>query len=120
MTFDLSGKYLYVVNYTSNTMDTFAIGSNGFTLASSGQPARLASTQTGTGPTCVSVIGSPSTANPKHGIYMYVSNALTNNVTAEQLNPADGTLEQIKGNPFGGSTLPSCLVTVPALPLRNP
>jgi 6-phosphogluconolactonase len=121
MTFDLSkpGKYLYVVNYTSNTMDTFALGSNGFTLSSSGQPVRSASIQTGTGPTCVSMIGAPSTANPSHGIYMYVSNALTNNVTAEQVNPTDGTLVQIKGSPFGGSTLPSCIVTVPAFPVRG-
>ena len=50
---------------------------------------------------------------------MYISNALTNNITAQQLNPTDGSLVQIKGNPFGGSTLPSCLVTVPALPLRG-
>jgi hypothetical protein len=65
------------------------------------------------------MIGAPSTANPSHGIYMYISNALTNNITAEQVNPTDGSVVQIKGNPFGGSTLPSCIVTVPALPLRG-
>ena len=115
MTLDLSGKYLYVVNYNSNTIDGFTVGSTGVPVRSS----VAASNGTGTGPTCVSVIGAPSTANPRHGIYMYISNALTNNVTAEQLNPTDGSLEQIKGQPFGGSTLPSCIVTVPAFPLRG-
>lgn len=115
MTFDLSGKYLYVVNYISNTVNGFNIGSTGVPVRSSVS----SSTQTGTGPTCVSVVGAPSSANPTHGIYMYIANALTNNVTAEQLNPADGSLVQIKGSPFGGSTLPSCLVTVPALPIRG-
>ena len=77
-----------------------------------------ASVQTGTAPTCVSISGVPSNANPSHAIYLYTSNALSNNLTGEQLNPKDGSLEQIQGTPFGGSTLPTCLVTVPALPLR--
>ena len=114
MAFDLSGKYLYVVNYTANTID-------GFTLGSSGQPVRstvAASVQTGTGPTCVTVTGAPSNANPSHGIYLYTSNALSNNITGEQLNPQDGSLDQIQGTPFSGSGLPSCAVTVPAFPLR--
>jgi 6-phosphogluconolactonase (cycloisomerase 2 family) len=119
MSFDLSGKYLYVANYTANTIDSFAIGTNGFALGTSGQPTRLASVQTGTGPTCVTVSGAPSNANPIHAIYLYASNALSNNVTAEQLNPQDGSLDQIQGEPFGGSALPSCAVTVPAFPLRN-
>ena len=115
MTLDLSGKYLYVVNYLSNTVDGFTFGSNGVPVRSS----VAASTGTGTGPTCISVIGSPSSANPRHGVYMYIANALTSNITAEQLNPADGSLAQIKGGPFSGSALPSCLVSVPALPLRG-
>ena len=115
MTFDLGGKYLYVVNYASNSVDGFTLGSTGLPVRSS-----VAGTNgTGSGPTCISVVGAPSNANPAHGIYMYISNALTNNVTAEQLNPSTGALEQIKGNPFGGSTLPSCIVTVPAFPLRG-
>jgi len=114
MTFDPSGKYLYVVNYTANTID-------GFTLGANGQPIRstvAASNATGVGPTCATTIGAPSNANPSHAIYLYTSNALSNNVTAEQLNPQNGALEQVQGQPFVGSTLPSCAVTVPALPLR--
>jgi len=120
MAFDLSGKYLYVVDYTANTIDTFAIGTNGFTLGSGGQPVRLASVQAGTGPTCATVSGAPSNANPSHAEYLYTSNALSSNVTGEQLNAQDGSLVQIPGEPFSGSALPTCAVTVPAFPLRNP
>jgi len=115
MAFDLSGKYLYVVAYTANTID-------GYTLGASGQPVRssvAASVQAGTGPTCVTISGAPSNANPSHAIYLYTSNALSSNITGEQLNPQDGSLDQILGTPFGGSALPTCAVTVPAFPLRN-
>jgi 6-phosphogluconolactonase (cycloisomerase 2 family) len=113
MSFDLSGKFLYVAAYSANTID-------GYTLGTSGQPVRssvAASVQAGTGPTCVSVSGSPSNAEPSHAIYLYTSNALSSNVTGEQLNPQDGSLDQIQGMPFGGSALPTCVVTVPAFPL---
>jgi 6-phosphogluconolactonase (cycloisomerase 2 family) len=109
MAFDPTGKYLYVVNYTANTI-------NGFTL-SNGIPSRSTvsgSVQAGTGPTCVTTVGSPSTANPSHATYLYTSNALSNNVTGEQLLETTGQLEQIQGSPFSGSALPSCVVTAPA------
>jgi 6-phosphogluconolactonase len=115
MAFDLSGKYLYVVSYFANAVDGFVVGANG-------QPVRSsvsASVQTGTGPTCVTVSGAPSDANPSHGIYLYTSNGLNSSVTGEQLNPADGSLDQIPGTPFSGSPLPTCLVSVPAFPLRG-
>ena len=87
-----------------------------------GQPARSAlagTVQTGTGPTCVTVSGAPSNANPIHAVYLYTSNALSDNLTGEQLNEQDGSLDQILGTPFMGSALPTCAVTVPAFPLRN-
>ena len=114
MTFDLTGKYLYVVANSANAID-------GYTLAANGQPVRSTvsgSVQTGTGPTCVTILGAPSNANPSHAVYLYTSNSLSNNVSAEQLNPANGSLEQIQGTPFSGSALPTCVATAPALPLR--
>jgi 6-phosphogluconolactonase len=114
MAFDPSGKYLYVVAYSANTID-------GYTLGSSGQPVRstvAASGAAGTGPTCVTTIGAPSNANPNHAIYLYASNQLSSNITAEQLNPQNGALEEVRGTPFSGSSLPTCAVTVPAFPLR--
>jgi 6-phosphogluconolactonase (cycloisomerase 2 family) len=114
MTFDLSGKYLYVTAYTANTLD-------GYTLNASGLPVRSSVTptmQTGTGPTCAAVIGAPTNSGPSHGEYLYTSNQLGGNVTGVQLNQQDGSLDQIPGTPFSGSALPTCLVTVPAFPLR--
>jgi 6-phosphogluconolactonase (cycloisomerase 2 family) len=114
MAFDLSHKYLYVTAYTANTLDGFTVGANGVPVRST----VAGSVQTGTGPTCVTVSGAPSNANPSHAEYVYTSNQLSNNLTGEQLNQTDGSLGQILGGPFGGSALPTCAVTVPALPLR--
>jgi 6-phosphogluconolactonase (cycloisomerase 2 family) len=114
MSFDLSGKYLYITAYNANALDGFTLGSNGLAVRST----VAGSVQTGTGPTCVTISGAPSNADPSHAVYVYTSNQLTNNLTGEQLNPANGSLEQIQSSPFGGSALPTCAVTVPALPLR--
>lgn len=115
MAFDLNHKYLYVTAYTANALDGYTIGANGVPVRST-----VAGTvQTGTGPTCVTVSGAPSNANPSHAVYLYTSNALSNNLTGEQLSETDGSLYQIQGTPFGGSALPTCAVTVPAFPQRN-
>ena len=115
MAFDLSGKYLYIAAYTANALDGYTIGTGGLPIRST----VAGSVQTGTGPTCVSISGAPSDANPIHAVYLYASNALSNNVTAEQLNPQNGGLDQVPGGPFSGSALPACLVSAPAFPIRN-
>jgi len=115
MAFDLTGKYLYVTAYTANALDGYIIGTGGLPTRST----VAASIQTGTGPTCVTISGAPSDANPIHAVYLYTSNALSNNVTAEQLNPQDGSLDQVLGGPFGGSALPACVVTAQAFPIRS-
>ena len=114
MSFDVAGKYLYVAAYSANAVDDYTIGSNGLPVRST----VAASVQTGTGPTCVTVSGAPSNANPTHAEYLYTSNQLAGTLTGEQVNQADGSLDQIQGTPFGGSALPTCVVTVPAFPLR--
>jgi 6-phosphogluconolactonase len=113
MSFDLTGKYLYITAYTANVIDGFTIGAGGLPVRSA-----AGSWATGTGPTCVTVSGAPSNANPSHGEYLYTSNQLDGNLTAEQVNQQDGTLAQIQGSPFGGSALPTCVVTAPAFPIR--
>jgi DNA-binding beta-propeller fold protein YncE len=115
MTFDLTGKYLYVTAYTANALDGYTIGTGGLPVRST----VAGSVQTGTGPTCVTITGAPSDANPIHAVYLYTSNALSSNITAEQLNPQDGSLDQILGGPFSGSALPACVVSAPAFPIRN-
>lgn len=115
MSFDLLGKYLYVAANTGNVVNVFNVGSNGqLTRLNSG-----GTVQAGDGPTCVTVTGAPSNADPHHAAYLYVSNQLSNNITGEQLNEKDGTLVQMIGSPFGGSALPSCVVAVQAFPVRS-
>ncbi len=114
MAFDLSHKYLYVAAYSANAVDGYTLGTNGLPVRST----VAASVQTGTGPTCVAVTGAPTNASPTHAEYLYTSNGLGNDLTGEQLNEQDGSLDQILGTPFSGSALPTCAVTVPAFPLR--
>ena len=110
MSFDLTGKFLYVANYTGGTI-------GGYTLAADGEPVIstvAASVQAGSGPTCITVVGAPiDTA--AHAVYLYTSNALSNTVSGMQLDPTNGSLRQIQNTPFTASTLPTCLVTVPAV-----
>jgi 6-phosphogluconolactonase (cycloisomerase 2 family) len=115
MAFDLNHTYLYVTAYAANVLDGFTIGANGVPVRSTVAGA----IQTGTGPTCVTISGAPSNANPDHAVYLYTSNQLSNNLTGEQLRESDGSLFQIQGTPFGGSALPTCAVTVPAFPYHS-
>lgn len=111
MTIDLSGKYLYVASYGAGSI-------NGFTFNSVGAPVPstvAASVQAGSGPTCLSVIGAPSTGDPNHAIYLYASNQLSNDVSGTQLSASDGSLKQIQNTPFTANALPTCMVTVPAI-----
>jgi 6-phosphogluconolactonase len=114
MTIDLSGKFLYVASYGAGSI-------NGFTFAANGAPVQSTagfSAQAGTGPTCVSLIGAPSTGSPTHAVYLYTSNQLSSNVSGTQQNTTDGSLKQIQNTPFSGNALPTCLVTVPVIPGR--
>jgi 6-phosphogluconolactonase len=111
MSFDLTGKFLYVANYTGGDLSGFTIGPNGEPITST----VATSVQTGSGPTCVSVIGAPN-GTAAHAVYLYTSNALSSTVTGLQLDPTDGSLRQIQNTPFTASALPTCLVTVPAIP----
>jgi 6-phosphogluconolactonase (cycloisomerase 2 family) len=114
MTIDGSGKFLYVASSGAGAV-------NGFTFGSNGQPIPFnsaGSVQVGTGPTCLAMIGAPSTGDPSHAVYLYASNALSSNISGTQMNAADGHLIQVQRTPFGANALPSCLVAVPAIPGR--
>jgi 6-phosphogluconolactonase len=114
MTIDGSGKYLFIASSGAGAI-------NGFTFGPNGEPIRSSvsgSVQVGTGPTCLAMIGAPSTGDPTHAIYLYTSNSLSNNISGNQMDASDGRLRQIQRTPFGANALPSCLVTVPAIPGR--
>ncbi|RZU40852.1 lactonase family protein [Edaphobacter modestus] len=114
LTIDMSGKFLYVASTGAGAIDGFTLGSNGAPTPSTVSP----SVQVGTGPTCLSMIGAPSTGDPTHAIYLYASNSLSSNISGTQMDPATGQLIQVQKTPFGANALPSCLVAVPAVPGR--
>ncbi len=111
MTIDGTGKYLYVANSTDGSIGGYTFGPNGEPV----QSTVAKSVAAGTGTNCITTLGIPTNASPTHAVYMYASNNISGSITAEQLNPTDGSLKQIQGNPFGGSALPTCLVSVPSL-----
>jgi 6-phosphogluconolactonase (cycloisomerase 2 family) len=114
MTIDASGKYLFVAATGAGAVD-------GYTFGASGEPVRStvsSSVQVGTGPTCMGMIGAPSSGDPTHGIYLYTSNSLSSNVSGNQMDASTGRLFQVQRTPFSANALPSCLVTVPIVPGR--
>jgi 6-phosphogluconolactonase len=114
MTIDMSGKFLFVANFGGGSISGYTFAANGAPVAST----VASSTQTGTGPTCLSIIGAPSTGEPTHAIYLYASNQLSNNISGTQMNATDGSLKQIQNTPFSANALPTCLVAVPVIPGR--
>lgn len=112
LTIDYTGKFLYVVNYLGGSIDGFSFGASGEPTPS-GVAQR---TQAGTGPTCVTTNSHVSNPTTAQGIYLFVSNSLSNSVTGEQINPTTGALKEIINNPFSSATLPTCLVSVAAFP----
>jgi 6-phosphogluconolactonase len=102
LTIDPRGKFLYVANFSSNTVGAYAIDvSSGTPVGSVGS----ASTSVDTAPTCVTV-------EPALGIYAYSSNNLASTVSALQLDPHNGGLSQVQNTPFPSSGLPTCAVAV--------
>jgi 6-phosphogluconolactonase (cycloisomerase 2 family) len=114
MIIDASGKYLFVAATGAGAVDGYTFGANG-------EPVRStvsSSVQVGTGPTCLGMIGAPSSGDPTHGIYLYTSNSLSSNVSGNQMDASTGRLFQVQRTPFSANALPSCLVTVPIVPGR--
>jgi 6-phosphogluconolactonase len=101
ITIDPRGKFAYVANFNSGTVSGYTINATTGALTPTGGAYVV-----GTGPTCVAV-------DPSLGVYLYTSNKISNNVSAEQLSPQTGALVQIQGTPFAAQSLTTCLVAVP-------
>jgi 6-phosphogluconolactonase len=102
LTIDPRGKFLYVANFSSNTVGAYAIDvASGTPVGSVGS----ASTSVDTAPMCVTV-------EPALGIYLYSANNLASTVSALQLDPHNGGLSQVQNTPFPSSGLPTCAVAV--------
>jgi 6-phosphogluconolactonase (cycloisomerase 2 family) len=102
LTIDPRGQFLYVANFSSNTVGAYAIDvASGTPVGSVGS----ASTTVDTAPMCVTV-------EPALGIYLYSANNLASTVSALQLDPHNGGLSQVQNTPFPSSGLPTCAVAV--------
>src|SRR5580704_17396002 len=102
ITIDPRGKFLYVANFSSNTVGAYAIDvASGTPVGSVGS----ASTSVDTAPTCVTI-------EPALGVYAYSSNNLASTVSALKLDPHNGGLSQVQNTPFPSSGLPTCAVAV--------
>jgi 6-phosphogluconolactonase (cycloisomerase 2 family) len=102
VTIDPRGSFLYVANFSSNTVGAYAIDvKSGTPVGSVGS----ASTSVDTAPTCVAI-------EPALGIYVYTSNNLASTVSAMKLDPHNGGLSQVQNTPFPSSGLPTCAVAV--------
>jgi 6-phosphogluconolactonase (cycloisomerase 2 family) len=102
VTIDPRGKFLYVANFSSNTVGAYAIDvATGTPVGSVGS----ASTSVDTAPNCVTI-------EPALGIYLYSSNNLASTVSALKLDPHNGGLGQVQNTPFPSSGLPTCAVAV--------
>ncbi len=102
VTIDPRGKFLYVANFSSNTVGAYAIDTaTGTPVGSVGS----ASTSVDTAPMCVTI-------EPALGIYLYSANNLASTVSALKLDPHNGGLSQVQNTPFPSSGLPTCAVAV--------
>lgn len=102
VTVDPRGQFVYVANYNSDTVSSFAINVGTGALSS---VAGAAGAVVATGPTCVTI-------DPALGIYLYTSNNVDGSVSGEQLNPHTGALSTIQGTKYPAAALPTCAVAV--------
>ena len=101
VTVDPRGEYVYVANFGSSTVTTYAINKATGALSSTA----AGGSGVATGPTCVTIEGA-------RGIYLYTSNNTDNSVSGAQLNPNTGALTAIQGTQFSAQALPTCAVAV--------
>jgi 6-phosphogluconolactonase len=107
VTVDPRGKYLYVANFNSSSINAFALNTaNGSPTPVSGTSGSTAAIPTDPGPTCVTI-------EPALGLYLYTSNNIAGNVSAEKLDPHNGSLTTVQNSPFPSGGSPTCAASVP-------
>jgi 6-phosphogluconolactonase len=102
ITIDPRGKYMYTVNFNSNSVSAFVIdqatGTPSGSVGSSSTPVK-------TGPTCITI-------EPALGIFTFVSNSADGSISGEQLDPHNGGLKDLQNTPYPASGTPTCAVAV--------
>lgn len=90
-----TGKFVYVVNRTSNNVSAYVIGANGMLSPVAGSPFA-----TGTNPQSITI-------EPKGG-FAYVVNQNSNTISAFSINATSGAFTPVAGSPFAlAGALPS-------------
>ena len=104
ITIDPRGSFLYVSNQNDNSLGSYAINSAGGSLSAvSGTATVLVE---GTQPNCVTIENAL-------GVYLYVSNFLSNTISGFQLNATTGVLSKIRNSPYNTTaTSPSCAAAI--------
>jgi len=105
MTMDPSGKFLFVVNQSSNNVSVYSIGSPGSLTQVSGSPFA-----TGTAPLPPSnALPAPAGVAVSAGNFVYIANQGQDTISAFTLNTTTGKLTPVAGSPFAAGTSPSGL-----------
>ena len=102
LTMSPNGSFLFVANYGSNNVGTYAVGAGG-TLSSLPGSALAA---VGTNPDCLTI--------SSHGEFLFATNYTSSNVSALQLNSSTGNLINVESTPFPTAGFPTCAATVTA------
>lgn len=94
-----TGSYLFVSNYSSNTIGSYSL--------SSGVPTLLTTTSAGTsGPLCLEL-------DPELGRYLYSADYTGGKVGGAELDPSTGSLIINENAPYPTSGQPTCVAAVP-------
>jgi 6-phosphogluconolactonase len=102
LTIDPRGKFLYVANFSSNSLNAYVIDqATGTPVGSIGS----STTTVDTAPMCVTI-------EPALGIYTFTANNLAGTVSGLQLDPHNGGLKEVQNSPFPAGGLPTCAVSV--------
>lgn len=94
ITIDPSGKFVYMVNSSSDNLTAFSVNSNGLLTQVSGSPF-----MTARNPIAIAI--DPTSR------FVYVINKFANNISAYTMNQTTGLLKEIPGSPFAAGATPS-------------
>ncbi len=103
LTIDPRGNFMYVADYNDQAVSPYVINQSNGSLTAVAATAKP-STQ-GTGPNCVTIENAL-------GVYAYLTNFISGNVSGFQLNATTGALSNIRNSPFPTAAAPTCAAAI--------
>ncbi len=103
LTIDPRGNFMYVADYNDQAVSPYVINQSNGSLTAVAASAKP-STQ-GTGPNCVTIENAL-------GVYAYLTNFISGNVSGFQLNATTGALSNIRNSPFPTAAAPTCAAAI--------